>query len=128
HHLLHHVRDHGGHGSVLIGILLHHHRPELHCNHSSDAGAGVNLVPPADLHLVALCNQPHSRSRHSRTGHNSANGRHRAHISGGYFRSGPGRRSCSVPAHVLVLFPSGGLHYGTSRHGGGQRDCSHFFP
>ena len=44
-----------------------------------------------------------------------------------HFRSRAGRRSDAVSTSVLVLFPSGGLHHDSPRHGSDQRTRSRPF-
>ena len=51
-----------------LRLFLHHDRSELHRYRSPHAGARADLVPPADLHLVALRHQPDLRSRYAGSG------------------------------------------------------------
>jgi cytochrome c oxidase subunit 1 len=44
-------------GAFLGRLLLHLDGLELHRHHSQDACAGADMVPPAALYLVALCNE-----------------------------------------------------------------------
>ena len=51
-----------------------------------------------------------------------------ARVPPGYFRPGARRRPGAVPAPVLVLLASGGLHHGAAFDGCGQRSRSARFP
>ena len=68
HDVLQHDGRAGGDGRVHHGVLVDPDRAELHRDDPHDAGAGDDLVPPAALCLVALCDQPDHGAGHAGAG------------------------------------------------------------
>ncbi len=73
-----------------------------------------------------LRDQHHSVAWHAGTSDHAAAGGLRTRLQPWHFRSHSRRRSAAVPALVLVLFPSGGLHHDPALDGGGIGDHSMF--
>src|SRR5438477_508837 len=82
--------------------------------------ARLNLVAAPDLRLVALRHQLHLPVGRAGAGHGDDAGNTRARAADRRLRPGPGRRSASVPAPVLVLFAPGRLHHDPAGDGRGQ--------
>ena len=82
---------------------------------------GHDVVQDAALPLGDLRDEPHQRSRHAGHRHHGASHRGRADVQLRLLRSGARRRSGAVPAPVLVLLASGGLHHGAAGDGRDQR-------
>ncbi len=78
---------------------------------------GHDLVPPAAVRLGALRHQPHYVLGTPVIAITLLLVAFERLLRHGNFRSGAGRRPAAVPASVLVLFPSGGLHYDSAGMG-----------
>ena len=103
-------------------FLLDSYRAELHRHHPPHARAGPDVAPFAAVLLVELRCRPHHDPGDAGNRHHAVAGGVRARLPHRRVQSGAGRRSASVPAPVLVLFPPRGLHHDSAGHGRDQRD------
>ena len=121
--VLQQLRCGGRHRRVHRRLLLDPDWPELHRHDSQAARARSDLVPTAAVHLVALCDLGDPCARNSRARDDAGTDRGRAPARRRHIRSQNRRRPAAVPASVLVLLASGGLHHDPARHGRDQRTC-----
>ena len=109
-------------------LLLHFHRTQFHRHDSQAARSRHDLVSPAALCLDAVFDQPDFRPGHAGAGHHADVGGVGTRFRDRHFRSPHRRRPAPLPASLLVLFASGGLHHDPSRHGRRQRTDRRLFP
>ena len=120
------ARDYHGWRRFCGRIFFDHHRHEFHDDNPQNARSGADVVPAPAVHLVDVCNERNPGAGHACAGDHARGDVRGAHLGRGRFRSEAGRRPDFVPAHVLVLFASGGLHHDPARHGCDQR-IDHLF-
>ncbi len=122
HFLFERIRGRGGARDFHRRLLVDSHGAEFHRDHPPHARAGADLVPSAAVCLGALRHQHDSGSGHSGHRRDSVPAGARARTAYRVLRSRIRRRSGAVPASVLVLFASGGLHHDSAVDGRGHRN------
>ena len=78
---------------------------------------GMTWNTAAAVSLVELRRRRHHGAGHAGAGHHPAAGGAGARIQHRRLQPATGRRPASVPAPLLVLLASGGLHHDSARHG-----------
>src|SRR5687767_15900955 len=88
---------------------------------------GYDVVPSAAVCLGPVCDESGNDPRNARYRDYSFASRYRAVRPRRDIRSIDRRRSDPVPAHVLVLLPSGRLHHDLAGYGRDKRTYLKFF-
>ncbi len=122
HHLLQHPRRGNRPGRIHRGVCVDFYRAELHRHHPPHAGAGNDLDAAAAVLLVELRRQSDHGAGYARNCHHPAVGSAGARVPHRRVQSCAGRRSAAVPAPVLVLLASGGVHHDPAGYGRDERD------
>ncbi len=121
-------RGAGGDRDLRIRVQLDCDRAQLHRHHPPAAGARHGLVSHAGHLLVALCDVGDLRARHPCAGDHADPAGVRAPVPCRRVRPATRRRPAAVPAHVLVLQPSGRLHHDPAGVRCRQRDRADVLP
>ena len=105
----------GGHRHLHLRLFDHCHWTELHHHHPPPARPWPDLVSAAGVHLVAVFDQHHLCAGNPGAGDHAAAAAVRDPVPCRRIRSETGRRPAAVPAFVLVLLASRGLHHDPAR-------------
>ena len=121
HAAVEHVRQrlgkHGGGRSLHRRLLVDHDRHQLHRDGPQAARAGSDLVPPADLRVDALRDEPDHGAGDAGARRSAAPAHPRPARRHRHLRSVARRRSAALPAPLLVLLAPGRLHHDPAGHG-----------
>jgi cytochrome c oxidase subunit 1 len=117
----------GGGRHLHLGIRLHCHGPQFHRQHSPAARPRFNVVSHARVPVVDIFLECLAGPRDSRARHHLAVARLGTTVSYRCIRPCDRRRPVAVPAFILVLLASRGLHHDPPGLRRRQRDHSDVF-